>query len=173
MMVSAIFSVLTFHVFVNYNQDGSGRVTSFILHPTFAANVSSFQSPSCPVTPTKFNASNPTATAFDCPPSSSPNVNCEKQRPGPKKINGNHMTGTKQLLGHGYHLLHLLRQMINSGRSNPTNSTGKKSLLETITGSQIETEFFQKTRFLAQLGFWLTAILEATPTGSIMVHLSL
>jgi len=83
------------------------------------------------------------------------------------------MTGTKQLLGHDYHLLHLLRQMINPGRSNPTNSTGKKSLLETITGSQIETEFFQKTRFLAQLGFWLTAILEATPTGSIMVHLSL
>ena len=83
------------------------------------------------------------------------------------------MTGTKQLLGHVYRLLDLLRQMLNPGRSNPTNSTGKKSLPETITGSQIETEFFQKTRFLAQLSFSLTAILEATPTGSIMVHLSL
>ena len=46
------------------------------------------------------------------------------------------MTGTKQLLGHFYRLLHLLWQMLNRGRPTPTNSTGKNPLPESITGSQ-------------------------------------
>ena len=56
----------------------------------------------------------------------SPNVNCKNRIPVPKTINGNPMTGTKQLLGHYYRLLNLLRQIINPGRPIPTNSIGKK-----------------------------------------------
>ena len=45
------------------------------------------------------------------------------------------MTGTKQLLGHFYRLLDLLWQMLNRGHPTPTNSTGKKTLPGSITGS--------------------------------------
>jgi hypothetical protein len=44
------------------------------------------------------------------------------------------MTGTKQLLGHFYRLLDLLRQMLKSGRPTPTNSTRKKPVPGSITG---------------------------------------
>jgi len=56
--------------------------------------------------------------------------------PFPKKINRNSMTGTKQLLGHFYRLLHLLRQMRTPCRPTPTNSTEKRSQPESITGNQ-------------------------------------
>jgi hypothetical protein len=46
------------------------------------------------------------------------------------------MTGTKQLPGHFYRLLALLRQMLNRGRPIPTNSTGKKPLPGSITWSK-------------------------------------
>jgi hypothetical protein len=94
-------------------------------------------SPSCPATPTKNNATNPTAAATPCAANSSPNVDCENRIPVPKTINGNPMTGTKQLLGHFYRLLHLLRQMLNRGRPTPTNSTGKNPLPGSITGTFI------------------------------------
>jgi hypothetical protein len=46
------------------------------------------------------------------------------------------MTGTEQLLGHFNRLLDLLWQMLYPCCHTPTNSTGKKPLLESITGSQ-------------------------------------
>jgi hypothetical protein len=56
--------------------------------------------------------------------------------PVPKTINGNRVTGTKQLLGHFYRLLDLLRQMLDPCRSNPTNSTGKKPYRDQLPGAQ-------------------------------------
>ncbi len=53
----------------------------------------------------------------------------------PKTINGIRMTSTKQLLGHFYRQLDLLWQMLNLCRPTPTNSTGKKPLWKSITGS--------------------------------------
>jgi hypothetical protein len=47
------------------------------------------------------------------------------------------MTRTKQLPGHFYRLLDLLWQLLTPGRPIPTNSTGKKHLLESITGTGI------------------------------------
>jgi hypothetical protein len=76
----------------------------------------------CPL----FNLS--TFTSFILQPSSF------QSPPLPKIINRNHMTGTKQLLGHLYRLLDLLWQMPNRGRPTPTNSTGKKTLPGSITG---------------------------------------
>jgi hypothetical protein len=66
---------------------------------------------------------------------SSPDTNCEHRIPVPKIINRKYMTGTKQLLGHLYRLLDLLRQMRTPGRPTPTNSTGKKHLPGSITGN--------------------------------------
>lgn len=47
------------------------------------------------------------------------------------------MTGTRQLIGPIHRLLALLWQILNLGRPVPTNSTEKKPLLRTITGSGI------------------------------------
>ena len=46
------------------------------------------------------------------------------------------MTGTKQLLGHGYRLLDLLWQMLNRGRPTPTNSNGKKTYRDQLPGAK-------------------------------------